>query len=201
MQHMTLPESAELRFLTLWSGTGEKWLPLWLCFKPGLLFYLDVSLSSKFNTEHTCLYINFFKSRSSRRGGTSSELLGCSVALLGSVSNLKDLLQLQIVSLCDRFGAEVEIQEILPKHKKILFLLCGWQNTGRCCLEKLWQLHPCKCSKPNWTWPWSPCSSCPCSAQGGWTRWSPELPSHLSHYGILFYVSPFMHTGHKKILW
>lgn len=36
-------------------------------------------------------------------------------------------------------------------------------NTG--CPGRLWSVCPCRCSKPDWTWPWATCSDWRC-----WTR-------------------------------
>lgn len=51
-----------------------------------------------------------------------------------------------------------------------------WWDTGRYCTEKLWMLHPWKCSRPDWVRFWAIQSSgtCPCPRQGGWM----ELGNH-----------------------
>lgn len=45
------------------------------------------------------------------------------------------------------------------------FLLWGWLTTG--CSEKLWNLHPWRCAKPNRTWSWATSSRLPCSSRNG----------------------------------
>ena len=48
--------------------------------------------------------------------------------------------------------------------------------------------HPWKHSRSGWTGLWATCSSwrCPCSLQGGWTRWPLKVPSNPNYSMILF---------------
>lgn len=45
-------------------------------------------------------------------------------------------------------------------------LVCRWLDPGMGCLEKLWSLHPCMYSKPNWMESWGTCSTWLCLEQG-----------------------------------
>lgn len=74
----------------------------------------------------------------------------------------------------------METQKITIKHKKNLFLLEGWSNTGTGCQEMLWHIHPWEYLKPDWTWPCATCSSWCCFEEGGWGRQSQEVPSNLN---------------------
>ena len=64
-------------------------------------------------------------------------------------------------------------------------LLWGWQSTGTGCPERLWSLLLWRYSRPTWTPTCATCCSKPALA-GGWTWWSPEVPSNPCNSVILW---------------
>ena len=55
------------------------------------------------------------------------------------------------------------------------YLLWGQSNSGKGCPERLWNCCPWRYTKPNWTWPWTACSSWPWFEQWCGTRQSPKV--------------------------
>ena len=66
-----------------------------------------------------------------------------------------------------------------------------WWGSGTGCPERLWMLHPWRCSRPGWMGPWAAWSSIkcggwwPCLWQRGWSFMILEVPSNPSHSMIL----------------
>ena len=67
----------------------------------------------------------------------------------------------------------------------------GWWNTGTGCPERCFMPPPWKHSRPGWTGLWATWSSwrCPCSLQGGWTRWPLKVPSNPNYSMILWFYN------------
>lgn len=59
---------------------------------------------------------------------------------------------------------------------KFFLLLSGWSNSWRGYIERLWSHHPGRYQ----LWPWVTVLA-DAALSGGWTGWSPEMPSSLSH--------------------
>lgn len=73
-----------------------------------------------------------------------------------------------------------------------IFPLWGQSNTGTGCPARMWSLHPWRYLNTSRTQPGTTCSCCFCFELGGWTRWSPGVPS------ILLFCDFF---NHSVILW
>jgi len=77
------------------------------------------------------------------------------------------------------------------KTLKNFFMIWGWWNTGTGCPEKFWMSCHWNCSGPGWMGLWATwCSErCPCSWQGGWSKWSLKVPSNPNHCMISWFFS------------
>ena len=66
-----------------------------------------------------------------------------------------------------------------------------WWGAGMGCPERLWMLHPCRCSRPGWMGSWATWSSTrsggrwPCLWQGGWKLMILGVPSNPSYSMII----------------
>jgi len=78
-----------------------------------------------------------------------------------------------------------------------------WWGAGTGCPERLWMLHPWRCSRPGWMRPWATWSSTrsggwwPCLWQGDWNLLILGDPSNQSHSMILWY-GPLCDTRKSK---
>lgn len=61
-------------------------------------------------------------------------------------------------------------------------LLWGWLSSVTGFPERLWNLPSLSYSKAGWSWSWATCSG---FLLEHCTRWTPEIPSNLSHSAIL----------------
>jgi len=96
---------------------------------------------------------------------------------------------------------------MISNKKSILSsLLWEWWGAGTGCPQRLWMLHPWRCSRPGWMGPWAAWSSIrygglrPFLWEWGWNLMILEAPSNPSHSMILWfydkrgkcYSSPFL---------
>ena len=77
-------------------------------------------------------------------------------------------------------------------------LLWWWQNTETSCTERLWSLLPWRYSKPSWVLSCATYGREPALA-GGWTRWSPEVPSApvilwFPSFSYIFHFTPGIYS-------
>lgn len=66
------------------------------------------------------------------------------------------------------------------------------------CPERLWSVWHWRYSKPYWTMSWAACSAWPCLLQTDWTRWSPEVLSHLNCFVILLVIGKFIKSMFRR---
>lgn len=96
--------------------------------------------------------------------------------LMGSKADKAKLILVGSVRGKEAKGKKLKCRKFHLKARKGI-LLWEWLSTRASGPERLGSLHPWRLK---WTWAWETHCSWPCFEQGGWTRWSPELPSSLS---------------------
>jgi len=78
-------------------------------------------------------------------------------------------------------------------------LLWAWQSTATGCPEGLWILLLWTYSNPAWTQSCATWCRWPCfGRRGGWTRWSPEVPSNSYHSVILWFSFHYSNLSYGK---